>query len=222
MTPEIVEQYLKMIYKLTESGGTAKTNDIAAALGVSPASVTEMVHKLDSKGYVKHEPYKGVILKAKGRKVAFKVIRKHRLLERFFADFVGIKGRSTHDQACKMEHDLTDEAERNLCKMMNRPLECPDGRAIPKCDLGVSCDKCTGRDVALTFFKEGESGVISHLVSKDNDELCTLLSMGFVPGSEITVEKRVPMGGPIIVDIKGTKVAVARDRSAALHVLRSG
>lgn len=221
MAPEIVEQYLKIVYKLTENGGVAKTNDIAAALGITPASVTEMLHKLAARGYIKHEPYKGAVLKAKGRRIAFKVTRKHRLLERFLADFVGIKGRSTHEQACKMEHALTDEAERNLCKMMNHPVECPDGRAIPKCDAGITCDKCTGRDVSLTDIKEGESGVISHLVSKDNDELCTLLSMGFVPGSQIKVEKRLPMGGPIIVDIKGTKVAVARDRGAALHVLRT-
>lgn len=222
MAHEVVEQYLKTIYKLSEGGSAARTNDIADALGVAPASVTEMLHKLADKGYLKHEPYKGVVLKAKGRKIAFKVIRKHRLLERFLTDFVGIRGKSTHEQACKMEHALTDEAEMNLCRMMNHPVECPDGREIPKCDAGITCDRCKGRDVSLTDFKEGESGIISHLESRDNDELCTLLSMGFVPGSEIRVEKRLPMGGPIIVDIKGTKVAMARAKGAALHVLRTG
>jgi len=221
MVAEVTEQYLKIIYKLTEEGGTAKTTDIASALDIAPASVTEMLHKLSEMGYVKHMPYKGVELKPKGRKIATKVLRKHRLLERFLADFVGITGRSTHEQACKMEHVLTDEAEHNLCRMMHHPAECPDGKKIPRCEKSITCDKCTSKDVPLSQVKEGEKAVVSHLVSRDQDELCSMLSMGFVPGSELTVEKRVPMGGPIIVSLKGTKVAIARDRGDVLHVMRA-
>ena len=218
MASEITEQYLKIIYKLTEEGGTAKTSDIAAALDIAPASVTEMLHKLDEQGYIKHESYKGAVLRSKGMKVARKVTRKHRLLERFLADFVGIKGRSTHEQACKMEHALTDEAEHNLCQMMHRPQECPEGKKIPKCDRALSCEKCTSNDVPLSEIKEGQKAVVSHLVSQDRDELCSMLAMGFVPGSEVVVEKRASMGGPIIVSLRGTKVAIARERSKLLHV----
>jgi DtxR family Mn-dependent transcriptional regulator len=221
MATEIIEQYLKIIYNLTEEGGSAKTNDIAAALDVSPASVTEMLHKLDDQGYISHRPYKGVVLKKKGLKIACKVARKHRLLERFLADFVGVKGRSTHEQACKMEHALTDEAEHNLCRIMHHPKECPGGRSIPKCERELTCEKCTGSDVPLSSIKEGETAVVSHLMSQDQDELCSLLSMGFVPGSELKVEKRIPMGGPVIVSLKGTRVAIARDRGDILHVLRA-
>ena len=220
MAPEIVEQYLKIVYKLTENGGAAKTTDMATELGVAPASVTEMVQKLSKQGYLKHEPYKGVTLRAKGKRIATRVTRKHRLLERFLTDFVGVKGRSTHVQACKMEHALTDEAEKSLCRMMHHPEECPDGKTIPKCDAGISCEKCTSRDVPLSDIREGETAVVSHLMSKNNDELCSMLSMGFVPGCEVTVEKRVPMGGPIIVCLKDTKVALARDRGDILHVIR--
>src|SRR4030067_1591005 len=112
MQPEIVEQYLKAIYTLTEEGGTAKTTDIADLIGVAPASVTEMLHKLADKRYVKHEPYKGAVLTGKGRRLARKIARKHRLLERFLNDVVGVTGKSRHEQAGKMEHALTDEAEQ--------------------------------------------------------------------------------------------------------------
>jgi DtxR family Mn-dependent transcriptional regulator len=222
MDPEIIEQYLKIIYKLTEEGGQAKTSDIARELDVAPASVTEMLHKLSARGYVKHEPYRGVVLKPKGRRIASKVTRKHRLLERFLTDFIGVKGPTTHQQACKMEHALTDEAEQSLCRMMQHPDKCPDGREIPKCERGISCDKCTSCDVPLSEVREGETAVVSHLISKDNDELCSMLSMGFVPGSEIRIEKRVPMGGPIIISLKGTKVALSRTRGDVLHVIRAG
>jgi DtxR family Mn-dependent transcriptional regulator len=221
MITEITEQYLKVIFKLTEEGGVAKTTDIAASMDIAPASVTEMLHKLAGQGYVKHTAYKGAVLTPKGRRVAKKIARKHRLLERFLSDIVGIRGASGHEQACKMEHVLSDEAEQNLCKILNHPEECPHGRKIPKCDLPISCEKCTESDVSLADIGEGDSAVVSHVACENKDELCELLAMGFVPGSRVTVEKRVPMGGPIIVSLKGTKVAIARDRGKILHVSRA-
>ena len=221
MAHEIVEQYLKVIYNLTEDGGMAKTTDIASAMDIAPASVTEMVHKLSDKGYVRHEPYKGVVLRPRGMKIACKVSRKHRLLERFLADFVGVSGKSRHEQACKMEHALTDEAEKNLCRIMHHPTECPHGRRIPKCDRSTTCEKCTSTDTPLSEIAEGQRVIVSHLMSRNQDELCSMLSMGFVPGAEVRVEKRIPMGGPIIVSLKGTKVAIARDRGNLLHVVKA-
>jgi DtxR family Mn-dependent transcriptional regulator len=221
MDDETREQYLKAVYTLTEDGGTAKTTDLARRLAVSPSSVTEMIHKLSEEGYVRHWPYKGVVLRPKGRRIACKVTRKHRLLERFLNDFVGIKGKARHDQACKMEHVLTDEAEHQLCRMMNRPQECPHGKSIPKCSRGLECSECTGETVPLAELREGEEATISHLASKDRDELCRILSMGFVPGAGIKIDKKIPMGGPIIVDINGTKLAIARDIGSMLLVLRT-
>ncbi len=221
MVSENTEQYLKVIFNLTEDGGTAKTTDIASLLGVAPASVTEMLHKLSDKGLVRQVPYKGVMLLPRGRKIACRMARKHRLLERFLADFVGVTGRSRHEQACKMEHALTDEAEQNLCKIMHHPEECPHGRRIPKCGKHITCDRCTSSDVPLTDIPEGGKVVVSHLTSADKDELCRMLAMGFVPGSEVVVEKKVPMGGPIIVSLKGTKVAIARESGDILHVTKA-
>jgi DtxR family Mn-dependent transcriptional regulator len=221
MAHEIVEQYLKVIYNLTEDGGMAKTTDIASAMDIAPASVTEMIHKLSDKGYVRHEPYKGVVLRPRGMKIACKISRKHRLLERFLADFVGVSGKSRHEQACKMEHALTDEAEKNLCRIMHHPTECPHGKRIPKCGRSTTCEKCTSTDTPLSEIAEGQRVIVSHLMSRNQDELCSMLSMGFVPGAEVRVEKKIPMGGPIIVSLKGTKVAIARDRGNLLHVVKA-
>jgi len=222
MQPEIVEQYLKAVYNLTEEGGTAKTTEIADLIGVAPASVTEMLHKLTDEGYVKHESYKGAILTGKGRRIARKIARKHRLLERFLNDVVGVRGKSRHEQACKMEHALTDEAEHNLCKIMNHPVECPHGRKIPKCEKKISCERCADSSVSLDEMKEGDTAIVSHLACGDKNDLCEMLAIGFVPGSSVTVEKKVPMGGPIIVSLKGTKIAIARERGKLLHLSKAG
>jgi len=222
MQQEIVEQYLRIIYNLTEQGGVAKTSEIADLVGVAPASVTEMLHKLANSGYLKYESYKGAVLTSKGRKIARKVARKHRLLERFLNDVVGLTGRSRHEQACKMEHALSDEAERNLCKMMNHPVECPHGRSIPKCEKKISCERCTESSTSLDEMKEGDTAVVTHLECGDKDDLCEMLAIGFVPGSTVTLEKKVPMGGPIIVSLRGTKIAIARERGRLLHLSKAG
>jgi len=222
MASEITEQYLKVIFNLTEDGGSAKTSDIAQVLGIAPSSVTEMLQKLSDKGYVNYEPYRGVTLRHKGRKLGCKMARKHRLLERFLQDYMGLEGPSSHKEACRMEHALSDEAEHGLCKMMHHPTECPHGKHIPRCERRITCDKCAENTVPLSDLSEGESATVSHLASRSRQELCRMLSMGFVPGSKVTVEKKLPMGGPIIVSITGTTVAIARDIGDILHVMKAG
>jgi DtxR family Mn-dependent transcriptional regulator len=222
MASDITEQYLKVIYNLTEGGGTAKTTDMANALGVAPASVTQMLHKLDREGYVKHEPYRGTVLRPKGRRIARRVTRRHRLLERFLSDVVGVEEDIGHEQACKMEHALGKEAEETLCRMLAHPSHCPHGKKIPKCERTGGCEKCMMEGVRLSDLGEGMRAVVSHLVSKDKDELCRILAMGFVPGTPIRIEKKLPLGGPIIVDLKGTRIAIARDIGEALHVTPDG
>jgi DtxR family Mn-dependent transcriptional regulator len=222
MTSEITEQYLKIIYNLTEKGGAAKTTDMANALGVAPASVTQMLHKLDRDGYVRHEPYRGTVLRPKGRRIARRITRRHRLLERFLSDVVGVEEDLGHEQACKMEHALGKEAEETLCRMLSHPSHCPHGKRIPKCERTGGCRKCMGEGLRLSDLEEGRRAIVSHLVSKDKDELCRILAMGFVPGAPLRIEKKIPMGGPIIVDLKGTRIAIARDIGEALHVTPDG
>jgi DtxR family transcriptional regulator, Mn-dependent transcriptional regulator len=219
MASEITEQYLKIIYNLTEDGGAAKTSDIANALGVAPASVTQMIHKLAKHGQVTHEPYHGTTLSPKGRRIAKKIARKHRLLERFLSDMVGIETEAGHEQACKMEHALSAEAEEALCKMMNHPSTCPHGKRIPKCERAMTCEECSSEALKLSDIKEGRTATVSHLVSKNKEELCRILAMGFVPGARVTIEKRLPMGGPIIVNIKDTRIAIARTIGDVLRMV---
>jgi DtxR family Mn-dependent transcriptional regulator len=86
MVSENAEDYLACIYDLSRDEGAVKTNEIAAKLGLTPASVTEMTQKLAAEGYLNYEKYKGVTLTHKGRKLAARIKRRHRLLERFLVD----------------------------------------------------------------------------------------------------------------------------------------
>ena len=110
MSGNSVEEYLEAIYSFNEKGQLAKNSELAKRLKVAPPSVTQMVQKLAEEGLVEYEPYRGALLTGKGTALAQKVVRKHRLLERFLHDFLGIGLDKVHDEACRMEHGLSDEA----------------------------------------------------------------------------------------------------------------
>ncbi len=127
-----VEMYLETIYALTEEGGSAKTTEIASSWEVSPASATEMVQKLDKMGLVDYKPYHGARLSDDGLAAARGIIRKHRLLERFLHEVVGLEDETRiHDVACEMEHTLAPEVEAWIAKELGYPREGLNGKPIP-------------------------------------------------------------------------------------------
>ena len=110
------EEYLEALYTLTQGGRTAGTTEISRHLDIAPASVTEMLRKLASRGYVDYSRYQGVTLTPTGFEMAEKMARKHRLLERFLHDMLHIGKARVHSEACAMEHGLSDENMERLYK----------------------------------------------------------------------------------------------------------
>ncbi len=129
---ENVEEYLEILYKLSPNGEMVSTSQISEKLKIAPASATQMLKKLSKKGYVQYSPYKGAILTKDGLKIAKKITRKHRLLERFLCDVLKIRKEKIHKQACDMEHSLSDDAERALCHLLEHPDTCPGESIIPR------------------------------------------------------------------------------------------
>ena len=121
MAQEQVEEYLETIYDLENRDGSAKTTAIAKCLKVAPASVTEVLRSLSDKGLVRYEPYQGATLTNEGKKIADTIKRRHRLLEVFLTDVLKLNREKVHDEACKMEHTISEDTENALCRM----LECP-------------------------------------------------------------------------------------------------
>ena len=106
------EDYLKAIYHLTSGRGTgsvAATTDLAQALDLSPASVSGMLRRLAEQGYVEHEPYRGVQLTGEGRRVALRMLRRHRLLEAYLVAHLGYTWDTVHEEAERREHAVSDE-----------------------------------------------------------------------------------------------------------------
>lgn len=140
---ENVEEYLEALYRNGSNKEQVSTTTISKDLNIAPGSVTQMLKKLENLGYINYTPYRGASLTDDGMRIAQKITRKHRILEKFLMDVLNIKEENIHEQACKMEHALSDEAERALCTMLHHPDLCPDNNIIPACDLDFdSCHQC--------------------------------------------------------------------------------
>jgi len=217
------EEYLEALYTLTQNGEAASTSTISKRLEIAPASVTEMVKKLAENGYVNYSPYQGVTLTPKGYEIAEKMTRKHRLLERFLHDVLRIGTDKVHKEACAMEHALSDETERALCKTLKAPNRCPDDdNVIPPCNLGFSsCSECRKWDednlekigrrkteiVSIVALKENQEGTVA-FIRGDNKILRRLLDLGLTPGTRIKINRIAPLKGPVEIAVRGSKLAL--------------
>ncbi len=138
-----IEEYLEVLYRNGSNKEQVSTTQLSKDLGIAPGSVTQMLKKLEDLGYIEYTPYKGATLTDAGMKIAQKITRKHRILEKFLSDILKITEENIHEQACEMEHTLSDEAERALCTMLHHPDLCPDEKLIPACDFEFgSCQEC--------------------------------------------------------------------------------
>ncbi len=230
-----IEEYLETIYKLGQDDEMVKTSKISKTLDITPASVTQMLKKLNEMGYVDYSQYKGVKLTDNGLLVAKKITRKHRLLERFLHDILKLKDNIIHEQACEMEHSLSDEAEVALCQVLEHPDKCPGDSPIPPCDLKfTSCEECMrGKEdvneigkrnenlVPIIDLKKQQKGKIS-FIRGDYKVIRRLLDMGITTGALINVINVGPLGGPVEVGIRGSKLAIGRDIACNVFVEVTG
>lgn len=229
---ENVEEYLETIYKKSLTDGIAKTTEISRDLGIAPGSVTQMLKKLEGEGYVNYYQYKGVKLTDKGYKIAESIVRKHRLLETFLYNTLGIEMEDLHEQACAMEHSLSDEAERKLCQLLEYPNQCPDDHnIIPVCDLDIStCYECSKMNsikdipkrlenlVSVGSMAPKEIGTIK-FIRGDNDKLKELLDMGITLETKITLINAAPLNGPVKILVGNNEVQINKDLSYNIFVV---
>ena len=213
MTTGNREDYLINILRLTEGEGVAKTTELAQYMDVSPASVSEMIKVLANEGLVQYEKYKGVSLTDEGLQYARQLRKKHHVLERFLIDYLNLDHMSADKEACNMEHAISDDSAIKMCHMMGTKVDSDCQSCKSPCK--AASDGIT-EIIPMNRMGQGESGRISHIKSEDSDVVKKLISMGFVPGRDITIESILSDGGPRVIHI-GT-VSMALDYSLASSV----
>ncbi len=126
------ENYIKAIFSLSNNlKNGVTTSSIAEHLSTKPSSVTDMVQRLADKSLLNYMKYQGVTLTSKGKKLAIKILRKHRLWELFLFQTLGFKWNEIHDIAEELEHIKSDLLIEKLDRFLNYPLTDPHGDPIP-------------------------------------------------------------------------------------------
>ncbi|HEX8690786.1 MAG TPA: metal-dependent transcriptional regulator [Solirubrobacterales bacterium] len=138
---EAIEDYAKAIYALSlQRKGPVLNGEVAQRLGVTPATATAMLKRLDEMALVEHTPYKGVTLTPAGEKVALEVIRHHRLIEAYLSEALGMPDDRVHAEAEVLEHYISEDLELLIAAKLGEPSHDPHGTPIPGPDLRPPSD----------------------------------------------------------------------------------
>ena len=212
MTTDSMEEYLETICKLSGEQSPVALSVLADQLGISSVSANEMIKKLVARGLVTYEPYKGVMLTAEGQAQALRVIRRHRLWERFLADVLGISWDRVHEEACQLEHATSALVEEKLAQFLNEPETCPHGYPVAGADCG--CEE----DLSLSELKPGQRAVVLRVVEHNADLLRYLAELELRPQAVIEVEEVAPFDGPLTVRIGECRRVIGRQVASQVTV----
>ena len=201
------EDYLKAIYLLAARGVEVSNSALAGQLGVAPASATNMVKKLSELGLVCYEPYQNISLTEGGELVALEVLRHHRLLELYLHDKLHLPWEQVHEEAERLEHVLSEVLEDAIAAALGDPTVDPHGDPIPTKDGKV--EAVSG--VPLSVAELRRPYAVVRVLLQDPERLIYLGSMKLYPNSEVTVLKRAPFAGPLLIEVDGEHHALAHD-----------
>ncbi|HRX02723.1 MAG TPA: metal-dependent transcriptional regulator [Anaerolineae bacterium] len=213
------QDYLKAIYLLRSRGETASNSAIAQALGVSPASATNMVKRLSEAGLIAYSPYQGVDLTPDGLHIALKVVRRHRLVELLLHEILEMPWDSVHGEAERIEHAISDAVEEAIARKLGDPHFDPHGDPIPSRDgaLEVRAAQRPLSDLVI-----GETAAVARVLTQDSERLRYFGSIGLYPGTQVTVIEQSPFDGPLLIEINGQQRILAHALAKSVGVTAGG
>jgi DtxR family Mn-dependent transcriptional regulator len=206
---------LKAIYRLSRKESFAHTGALAESLHVSPGTATAAVKKLAERGFVEHQPYRGVELLASGRRAAVAAIRRHRIVERFLSDMLGYAWNEADRLARAFEHELPREVEDRLFLALDRPLTCPHGFPIPEADVSDIPDM-----PPLYALEPGDAAVVAVPGSTDPDVIEFLDTLGLRPGVRVEVQEKHPFEGPLVLRVDGRERTIGEKVANQIFVTK--
>src|SRR5712672_2438066 len=185
-----VENYLKAIYQGQSALGRDQRlvpmGQVAAALAVTPGTATTMIKALAESGLAEYEPYSGVRLTRAGQQLAGLVLRRHRLVELFLVQVMGMSWADVHDDAEQLEHAVSERLIDRIDEMLGRPTHDPHGDPIPNQDGAIT----TRHLDSLVTCPLGTPLKVTRITDQDPAFLRFIESNGLKPGEPIEVASR--------------------------------
>lgn len=219
-----VDDYLEAIYFLAtpigEYGPVVKEAPVPAArvaemLHVTPPTASEMLKRLEAEGLIERGPRKGPLLTSRGRQEAERVVRHHRIIERFLTDFMGYTPAESHVHADELGDSFTDDMVERLAAQLGNPDRCPHGWPVDP-----SHEREENRDLrALSDLEAGGAATIMRLAEHDGELLHWFYEQGLVPGTRVVLERVDTAAGQLTLDLDGEHRAIGEKAAAGLYVL---
>jgi DtxR family Mn-dependent transcriptional regulator len=217
-----VDEYLETIYFLAfpigeyrpATGSTAIAARVAEMLGVSRASAGEMLKRLEADGLVERGGQKEAILTDAGIERARRVVRKHRIIERFLTDFMGYTAAESHVQADELGDTFTDEMIERINERLGHPERCPHGWPVePEAEQAENATL-----LALGELAVGRDAEIVRLAEHDGDLLHWFYDEGLVPGTRVSMLAAQPAAGQLTVAVDGVERALGERAADGVYV----
>ena len=213
-----VENYLKAIHQGQSTLGPDQRlvpmGQVASALGVTPGTATTMVKALAESGLAQYEPYSGVRLSASGEKLAGLVLRRHRLVELFLVQVMGMSWADVHDDAEQLEHVVSDRLIDRIDEMLGRPTHDPHGDPIPNADGSIA----TRNHESLLTCALGMPLKVTRITDQDPAFLRFIESNGLKPGEQVEVESRDDAADSVVIRQKDRAITIGARAASKMLV----
>ena len=216
-TTGTIEEYLEAILNLASEGKKVLGARLAERLQVSPPTVTATLKRMKRDNLITTKGKEGISLTEKGMKLAIGIVRRHRLAERLLMDVLKIPWYETHQEACLLEHAMSERVVDRLYEVLGKPTNCPHGNPIPVDDVLPPI-----RGVPLNTVSAGSTVVVERISEEANrsQELMEDFEQaGIKPGATIRVKKVADYAGTMSVSIGKKSFSLGTKATAVVWVI---
>lgn len=213
---EVVSRYLEAIHYMQAEGDPVRSARLAEWLGVSRPTVTIALRRMARDGMVRLNGRKEIELTERGARAAAEIVRRHRIMERWLTDALGLDWVTADEEAARLEHAVSDLVERRLWEALGRPKSCPHGNPIP----GYA--ELDPEEVRLSSLVQGAAAAVSRISEVAEREapalLRYLLERRLVPGARLEVREVDAVGRTLQVRVADRDVTLSHETAAKIWV----
>ena len=217
---EVVSHYLEAIYYMWSEGEPLRSARLADWLGVSRPTVTVAVRRMTGYGMVRMNRRKEIELTSKGRRMAEAIVRRHRIMERWLTDGLGLDWVVADTEAARLEHAVSDVVEKRLYEVLGRPKTCPHGNPIPGYSVAAP------HEARLASLRAGARASISRVSEVAEREAPLLLAYlhkrDLTPGREVTVIETDEVGKTMRVRLGKAEVTLSHETASKVWAVPAG
>ncbi|MFN2466233.1 MAG: metal-dependent transcriptional regulator [Candidatus Dormibacteria bacterium] len=214
---QTISRYLESVYYMAAEGERVRAARLAEWMGVSQPTAGATLRRMVRDGLVQISPAKEITLTARGQETAGRIVRRHRVAERWLTDVLGLDWVQADEEAGRLEHALSDEVAERLYQHIGRPTTCPHGNPIPGSGRARK-----QRERALHDLAPGTRSTVrrvSEVAEHDAPQLLRFLGdSGLRLGAAVRAVQHNPGAGTVTVEVGGQLVAMSLDVAAKIWV----